>query len=277
MLTDIEHKLPGLSPAERRVGRWILGHPRQAARAAVADVATAAGTSQPTVIRFCRSLGVNGFRELKVRLAETIAQPASYLHRDVNQDDTTGDAAGKVLDRSIRSLIDLRAIVHQLPIEQAVAVLAKARQIIFAGSGASGHVAEDACHKFFRLGIPCRAVIDVPTMLQCAATAAADDVFVLISQTGRSRGIVDAGQAARRQGATVLVLSDSATPLAATADLLVPLPSPEDASVYTPMSSRLAQLAVLDALQVALALKLGSGAEARLSRSKKILAMAQIP
>lgn len=276
MLDDIEQNLPLLSPAEQRVGRWILDHPRQTARATVADVARGAETSQPTVVRFCRSLGSSGFRELKVRLAETIGRPASYTHRDVRQDDTTSDAAGKVLDRSIQTLIDLRSSLDKLPVEGAVTILAKARQISFAGSGASGHVAQDACHKFFRLGIPCNAVCDVPTMLQLAVTATPTDVFVLISQTGRTRGVVETALAARKRGAPVIVLSNPDTPLAAAASLLMPLPSPDDASVFTPMSSRLAQLAVLDTLQVALALRLGPGAEDLLSRSKQILAVAQI-
>ncbi|MGB5581286.1 MAG: SIS domain-containing protein [Woeseia sp.] len=277
MLEGIEQQIETLSRAEQQVGRWILAHPRQAVHAAVGEVAAAAETSQPTVIRFCRSIGMSGFRELKIRLAETIGRPASYLHRDVNQDDTTADAAGKVLDRSIQSLVDVRSALDRLPVEAAVRLLAKARQIIFAGSGASGHVAHDACHKFFRLGIPCSSMNDVPTMLQYAATATSNDVFVFISQTGRTDGVVSAASLAGAEGAAVIALTDDATPLAAVASLLLVLPSPEDASVYTPMSSRLAQLAIMDTLQVALALRMGNRAEANLSRSKQALRMAQMP
>ncbi|MBT8083705.1 MAG: SIS domain-containing protein [Woeseia sp.] len=273
MLDDIEQRLGKLSRAEQQVGRWILAHPRQAAHAAVAEVAVAADTSQPTVIRFCRSIGVSGFRELKIRLAETIGRPASYLHRDVNQDDSTSDAAGKVLDRSIQSLIDLRSMLPGLPIESAVDLLADARQIVFVGSGASGHVACDACHKFFRLGIPCAAAKDVPTMLQLGATATARDVFVAISQSGKSSGVVHASSCARERGASVITLTAAETPLASKATLLLALPSPEDASVYTPMSSRLAQLTILDTLQVALALRLGDAAEQRLLHSKQVLSL----
>ncbi|MGB5354273.1 MAG: SIS domain-containing protein, partial [Woeseia sp.] len=138
-------------------------------------------------------------------------------------------------------------------------------------------VAHDACHKFFRLGIPCSSMNDVPTMLQYAATATSNDVFVFISQTGRTDGVVSAASLAGAEGAAVIALTDDATPLAAVASLLLVLPSPEDASVYTPMSSRLAQLAIMDTLQVALALRMGNRAEANLSRSKQALRMAQMP
>lgn len=271
MLDTIEQSLSRLSRAEQQVAQWVLAHPRQAAHATVADVAAAAATSQPTVVRFCRSIGTSGFRELKIRLAESISRPTSYLHRDVNQDDSIADAIAKVVDRSIQSLVDLRAALTSLPIEAAVNKLATARQIIFAGSGASGHVASDACHKFFRLGIPCTAASDVPTMLQLGATANADDVLVIISQTGRSEGSISMATFARQNGASVVAITLDSSPLASNASVLIALPTLEDASVYTPMSSRLAQLAVLDALQVVLALELGDPAEERLSRSKRVL------
>ncbi len=277
MLHEIKKSLSSLSRAEQRVGQWILAHPRQAAHATVADVARAVGTSQPTVVRFSRSIGASGFRELKVRLAETISRPASYLHRDVSHDDSTGDAAAKVFDRSIQSLVDLRATLSALPLDAAVAALAGARQIIFAGCGASGHVAADACHKFFRLGIPCTAASDVPTMLQLGATASRDDVFVIVSQTGQTAGSVEVAAEARKRDATVIALTGTESALARHATLVLAIPSPEDASIYTPMSSRVAQLTVLDALQVALALRLGSSAEERLSHSKRVLSGARIP
>ena len=277
MLTRIEQSLDQLSPAEQRVARWVLAHPRQALGAAVADVAAAAGVSQPTVIRFCRKQGLAGFRDFRVRLAEAIARPASYLHRDVLRDDSSSDAAGKVLDRSIQALVDLRALLGSLPFEAVAARLCAARQVVFAGCGASGHVAADACHKFFRLGIPCTATGDVPTMLQLAAITSADDLFLLISQSGRSPGVVEAAAIAAQAGATVVAMTAPGTPLAAHAQLLFPLSSGDEGGAYTPSSSRLAQLATMDALQVVTALSLGKSAEVSLRRSKQALSGLRLP
>lgn len=275
MLRRIEAVLPALSRAEAQVGRWILDHPRRAAHAAVAEVAAAADTSQPTVIRFCRSVGVSGFRELKIRLAEAIGGPASYLHRDVERGDSDRDVVVKVIERSIQTLMDARPVFDTLPVDAAVTLLSGARQVVFAGSGASGHVAADACHKFFRLGLACTATSDVPTMLQQTAIAAAEDVFVLVSQSGESRGVLAAADNARRCGAAVIAVTDAGSPLAERATLLLACPANEDPNVYTPMSSRLVQLALLDALQVATALRLGQPAEDRLRQSKLSLAAAR--
>ena len=109
MLERIQHSLERLSKAEQRVGRWILAHPRQAAEATLAEVARAARTSEPTVVRFCRSVGVSGFRELSRRLTEALSRPQRLLHQDVSADDGSGDAVIKVFDAAIRALIDARA------------------------------------------------------------------------------------------------------------------------------------------------------------------------
>lgn len=271
MLQVIEQRIGDLSPAERRVARWVLGHPRQAAQATLAAVARECGTSQPTVIRFCRHIGLGGFRELAIRLTEALSRPASYVHRDVGPDDSAPDAITKVMDASIQSLIEIRSQLSAMPIEAAVKAMSAARQLAFAGLGASGQVANDACQKFFRLGIPCTALTDTPMILQYAAIADPADVLIITSQSGRWPELARAAELARSSHATVIALTRPNTALATSADLLFPFYAPEDSSVYTPMSSRLALLALLDALQVALALSLGDPAAEKLRIAKGAL------
>ncbi len=271
MLATISKSLPGLSPSEQRVGRWILNHPKEAASATLARLARECRTSEPTVVRFCRSVGLGGFRELAIRLTEALSNPASYVHRDVSADDSTSDAVFKVMDASIQSLIDMRTQLSSMPVDEAVGAMKNARQIAFAGLGASGHVATDACHKFFRLGIPCTSLCDTPMILQFAAIAEPSDVLVLLSHTGRWNDFTVAAKIARERGATVIALTNPDSDVAAEASLLFPCQVIEDTSVYTPMSSRLAQLALLDAIHVALALARGEVASDKLRRSKDAL------
>ena len=271
MLSHLQRQLPSLSRAEQRVGQWILDHPREAAAATLANVAAACGTSQPTVIRFCRRMGLAGFRELGRRLTEALSSPVGYVHHDVRPDDTQPDAVAKVLDASIQSLLDVRGRLSSMPIDEAVQALAGARQLAFAGLGASGHVARDASQKYFRLGTPCSALTDTPTILQFAAIAEPGDVLIIISQTGRWPELARAAELARHSGATVMAMTDPGADLAAAADIVFPYNALEDTSVYTPMSSRLAQLALLDALQVALALESGDVAVRKLRDAKQAL------
>lgn len=271
MLSEINRALPHLSRSERQVAEWIVAHPKETVQATLAHVAYECGTSEPTVIRFCRRVGLRGFRELGIRITEALSNPTSYVHRDVQPDDTSSDAVIKVMDASIKSLIDMKSRLSDMPIDDAVSALAKARQIAFAGLGASGHVASDACHKFFRLGIPCSTLMDTPMILQFSAIAEPDDVLVLLSHTGRWREFARAARMATERGATVIAITNSESDLASAASILFPAQVIEDTSVFTPMSSRLAQLALLDAIHVALALTRGAGASDRLRRTKDAL------
>jgi RpiR family carbohydrate utilization transcriptional regulator len=272
MLNLIEQRLPDLSRAEQRVARWVLEHPKQAAESKLAGVAMACNTSEPTVIRFCRHIGLNGFRQFTIRLTEALSRPTVYVHRNVSENDSAADAVTKVMDASIRALIDVRARAASMPFEHTVEVMSAARQLVFIGLGASGRVARDACHKFFRLGIPCTDATDTPTILQLAAIAEERDVLLLTSRGGSSMALERAARMARDRGASVVVFTDPASALAKAADILFPCHVTDDASLYTPMSSRLAQLALFDALQVLLAIALGEEAINKLRRSKDVLA-----
>lgn len=273
MLVQIEQQLDSLSRTERKVGAWVLAHPRDAAAATLREVAEATGASEPTVIRFCRSIGLRGFRELALRLTEALSRPDSYLHAAITEDDAAIEAATKVLDASIQALLDVRNELAGMPLEPAVAALSGARQIVFAGLGASGHVAADAEHKFFRLGIPCSALGDAPALSQFASIAAPGDALVLVSHTGNWPELVASARLARQRGATVVALTNPDSALAGVVDLLLPCRVVEDTNVYTPMSSRLAQLALLDALQIGLALAIGEPAVTRLRDTKRALAL----
>jgi RpiR family carbohydrate utilization transcriptional regulator len=271
MLNRIKQRAASLSRAEKRVAGWVLAHPRQAADSTLAEVARACGASEPTVIRFCRSVGLSGFRELTIRLTEALSRPVSYVHRDVSADDATPDAVTKVLDAAISSLLYIRGQLLAMPMDDAAAALRGARQITFIGLGASGHVAADARHKFFRLGTPCNAHTDTPSILQAAAIAGPGDVLVIISHLGAWPELDTAAVTARDNGATVIALTKPGSRLARTASLVFGSDAHEDTSVYTPMSSRLAQLALLDAIYVAFALSLGDVAAEKLRRSKNAL------
>src|SRR5210317_1802790 len=109
MLSQITRAIPDLSRAEKRVATWVLEHPKQATSATLAHIAGECGTSEPTVLRFCRRLGLAGFRELGLRLTESLSAPGNYAHRDVHPDDSISDAVTKVMDASIQSLLQMRA------------------------------------------------------------------------------------------------------------------------------------------------------------------------
>jgi len=271
MLTRIEQNRHSLSAAERRVADWVLANPQRVVALPLARIAAAAGVSEPTVVRFCRSVGSKGFSDFKVRVAQDLASNVGLLHADVRDGDDATDILAKVMGSSIRELSSVQRNLDISCIERAVAVLAAANCIDFYGVGASGIVVEDAQNKFFRLGTPCTVYRDAPTLLQAAAIANEGHAVIAVSKTGDSLPVVEACLRAGRNGARVIAVTSPMSALAAAADVPVLLDVREDTNVYTPMSSRLAQLAVLDVIQVAFAMQLGGPGAETLRRAKAAL------
>lgn len=275
MLNRIRQQQAQLSAAEQRVAAWVVEQPHTVVRAALATVAKKSGASEPTVIRFCRSLGCSGFRDFKVRLAQDLASLQNYIHHDVEAGDLAPEIIAKIAERTMHVLADTRDNLSSTAIESAADAMQGARQIQFLGVGASGIVARDAQHKFFRLGVPCVAHADGPTILQAASIANAADCFVAISNSGQSPEMVEACATVAAGPACLITITAPGSKMSQLAGIAVDVDTHEDGNVYTPTNSRLAHLLVLDILQVSIALRLGSNARENLRKTNQVLADAK--
>lgn len=271
MLNIVIGRMESLTSAERRVAECVVASPSRLINCTLAELASAAQVSEPTVVRFCRTMGTSGFRDFKTRLTQHLAVMEHVIHADVSLDDDIQQVISKVIGRSINELMNVRQRVDADVAQNMVRALAGAGRIDFYGVGASGIVVSDAQNKFFRLGIPCNAYSDSPTILQAAAITHSDYAVVLVSKTGGSQPILDAAETALGQGANVFAITSPGSLLAqkVTQSLLIDVN--EDTGLHTPMSSRLAQLAILDALQVATAIELGDKGRQSLGKTKRIL------
>jgi RpiR family carbohydrate utilization transcriptional regulator len=267
LLERIRAALPALSPAEQRVGELLLGDPRAFADLPVALLAERAGVSKPTVVRFCRSVGYGGLADFKRRLAGAANEGVPYVHRAVDAADRPAELIVKVVDNAIGALLAYRNQAAPQAFERAIDALEAAhraqRRVEFYGVGNSGIVAQDAQHKFFRLGVTAAAVSDGHVQVMSATMLQPGDCAVIISNSGRSRDLLDVADIARRRGATLILITASATPLAQAGhgngahQILLAVDHPEDADRYSPMVSRLLHLLAIDVLTTGLALRLG--------------------
>lgn len=270
MLSKISEILDSLSNAERKVAECALSDPKWFVHAAVAEIAERAEVSQPTVIRFCRSLGYKGLPEFKLELSASISQNGlPFVHAELNTDDNMGDVMEKVLGNTAAALLGARRSLDENELENAIAMLSHARRIEFYGVGNSGIVAQDAQHKFFRFGVSTVAYSDTHIQLMAAAVLTAQDVLVVISNSGSSIELLDAVSIAKENGAKVIVITRAGSPLAQLADCVLALTVQEDAHRYSPMVSRSLQLAVIDILAIGLALRLGETASLQLEKGKR--------
>ncbi|WOB09313.1 MurR/RpiR family transcriptional regulator [Piscinibacter gummiphilus] len=266
MLDRIRASLPALPPAEQRVAKLLLNDSRSFATLPVSELAKRAHVSKPTVVRFCRSVGYDGLADFKRKLAGSVNEGVPFVHRAVDEDDKVDDVIVKVIDNAVSALLKYRNDAAGLAFDRAVAALVAAgkggRRIEFYGVGNSGIVAQDAQHKFFRLGVNAAAISDSHVQVMSATMLQPGDCAVIISNSGRSRDLIDVAEIARKKGATTIFITTSGSPLAAmgqsgSQQVLLPVDHPEDFDRYSPMVSRLLHLLVIDILTTSVALKLG--------------------
>nr|WP_278621234.1 MurR/RpiR family transcriptional regulator [Pseudomonas oleovorans] len=277
LLEQIQSRLDDLNKAERKVAEVILHDPQQATRFSIAALAQAAGVSEPTVNRFCRSFGANGYPELKMQLAQSLASGAAYVSRAVSADDGPEAYTRKIFGSTIASLDTACQSLDPQHVSRAVDLLIQARQIHFFGLGASASVALDAQHKFFRFNLAVSAHSDVLMQRMIASVAHTGDLFVIISYTGRTRELVEVARLARENGASVLGLTAAGSPLAKASTLSLDIPLPEDTDIYMPMTSRIIQLTVLDVLATGVTLRRGVDFQPHLRRIKESLSASRYP
>ena len=270
MLSKISEALANLSGAERKVAECALAEPKWFVHAAVAEIAEHASVSQPTVIRFCRSLGYKGLPEFKLSLSASIGHEGMpYVHEELNADDDMGGVMEKVLGNTAASILGARRSLKETDLENAIAMLSHARRIEFYGVGNSGIVAQDAQHKFFRFGISTVAYVDTHIHLMAASVLSDQDVLVVISNSGSSIEVLDAVSIAKENGAAVIAITRADSPLSQLADCVLSVMPQEDTERYTPMVTRLLQLVVIDILAIGLALRMGETASLQLEKSKR--------
>ncbi|NYG31830.1 RpiR family carbohydrate utilization transcriptional regulator [Sphaerotilus montanus] len=275
MLDRIRASLPALSPAEQRVGKLVLADARSFASLPVAELAERSHVSKPTVVRFCRSIGYDGLADFKLKLAGTVNEGVPFVHRSVDEDDKPADLVVKVIDNAVSALLKYRNDATAHAFDRAIEALTEAarkkQRIEFYGVGNSGIVAHDAEHKFFRLGVHAVAYNDAHVQVMAATMVGPGDCVVVISNSGRSRDLLDALEIARRKGATTIVITASGSPLAHQAQILLSVDHPEDYDRYSPMVSRLLHLTVIDILTTGVALRLGPELRPMLQEIKKNL------
>lgn len=271
LLDSIRTHIDSLSKSERKVALAVLASPQLTLAENLGGLAKAAQVSEPTVVRFCRALGLAGWQDFKLKLAQSLALQPTGDDTAPLPDDLAADLVGKICSRSINTLLDLRNTLDPGTIERALDILARARRIEFYGQGSSGIVAADAQHKFFRSGVPAVAWSDPHIHSISAALLQPGDAVVAISQRGSSAALLRSVRLARSAGADIIVLAPGGTPLATLATVLVAIDLPSDTDPYQPISARLAHLVAIDILAAGLALRRGPEFRRKMQAAQRAL------
>lgn len=271
-LSFIENNISCLRKSEVKVAECILAVADQVIHYSVSELADKAGVSEPTVIRFCRALGFKGFQHFKIHLAQALIPTVRNIHESVEGDEPVPELIKKVFDANIAAVRNTLGTLDYGVMKDTVELLARAEKIIFYGLGGSAVVAMDAYHKFFRIGIPCEWFNDSHMAVMAAALMKHNQVFVAISHSGSSRDVVEALKVAGETGAdTVAIVSQHKSPVSKVAGKVLIVDSPETNVKFEPMSSRIAQLSVIDVLSVGVSLSRSEEVIANLTKTRKAL------
>ena len=264
-----------LRRSEKKVADFVLSEPLVCLNSSIADLARKVEVSEPTVIRFCKAIGCSGYQDFRLKLAQRVgnqdSSTLSFAEFTMCPDDSLEDLGRKVFDGSIREILQVKDALDFQAIERAIHTIASAKRLEFFGFGASGIVAQDAQHKFMRLNPLSFASSDPHMQLIATSTMTPDDVVIAISHSGRTKELIHTVQQATSNGAVVIGVCPGNTTLADSCTVPLSINAKENTALFTPLSSRLAHLVVIDVLATGVAALIESDVSEQLLKIKQSL------
>lgn len=254
-LARIRTSRPHMSRIAARIAEFVLARPDEVIGMSITELAEAVDASEGSVINFCRGIGLSGFQQLKLSIAQDIVQPVHFIHEDLDRGDSTETVCRKVFHSGIQALRDTLSALDPAALARAVETIRAARRVEIYGIGSSAPIAEDAAYRMLRIGLDARVVIDSHVQAISASRLTPDVAVLTISHSGATNETVASTRLAREAGARTIVLTNfGRSPIQAYADIVLFTMARETRFRTEAMASRIAQLCVIDALIAALAL-----------------------
>ena len=250
-----------LNAAEKKVIRYVIDHPEEVVSLSVSDLADKSGSSEATVVRACRSVGMKGYQDLKLSLIQNIVTPLQSIHEEIGETDSASAVLDKIFQSTIHTLKYTRDVIDITAVERAAGLIMQARRIAVFGLGNSHAIALDAQHKFLRLGLDVTAFADSHLQSISSAFLGTGDVVLAISHSGSSRDVIEAASVARENGAKVISISNIGTsPLTKVSDVSLCTASNETKYRIVAVASRHAAMVIIDVIYTLIAMRKGGEA-----------------
>lgn len=249
ILLKIKRLYPEMGSSERKIADWLTINFQEIIGLSINELATRCGCGEATIVRFSRRLGLSGYQELKLKIAQESANTAQGGVLDVEQDDSCYDIFNKRIRDIAIALENTKTVLSPELIEKAANTIKDARRIVIFGLGNSASIAVDAQHKFLRAGLDAIAYCDNHMQAIAASHLHKGDVAIGVSHSGASIDVVDALKTAREASATTICITNfGESPINQYSDIILNTRSEETKYSLLAMSSRIAQLAIFDAI-----------------------------
>lgn len=244
----MQTQLASFSPVGQKIAKAILDDPERVVDVSIQQLAREISVSEASIVRFCRTLGLEGFSDLKMALLKNAA-PAQIpsVFEEIDENDSMEAVARNVFVRNLNTLQIAMQRLDFGAVTAAAELLRDAKKIVILGSAASASIAENFYIHLFRVGFPASVETDGEFMQVAAHMADEHTVFIAVSRGGRTKAVVNAFEEARRRGAkTISITANDNTPLARASDI----PIIHYAPVQALASTRVVQNTVIDCLYV---------------------------
>jgi DNA-binding MurR/RpiR family transcriptional regulator len=253
-LAKLKASLTDMPTTARRIASYLVEYPDAVLDMSLLELAEATKASEGSIISLCRQIGAKGFPELKIAIAKEISVSRSLLHEAIMAGDDTKSIISKIASSHMLAIEDTVKVLDAAAVNRAAELLLAAKRIEFYGVGTSAPIAEDAAYRFLRLGLSTKSVTDAHGQAVSAAFAGPDVATVTISHSGRSQETLDSTRIAKEAGArTICITNFGKSPLQQYCDEVLYTSSQETRYRMEALSSRLAQLVVIDILYARLA------------------------
>lgn len=256
VLLQVQQALPSLAEQEYRVGDYVLRHPHETVTLSITDLARACGVSNTTVSRFCRRIGLDGYRPFRIALARESGSAENLVYVEVMPDDTLAQIAKKVFAANAQTLLQTERLLDVGVLDKVVEALLHAGRVDIYATGGAAVAAQELHFKCLQMGFNTSAFMDSQMQMMSAATLSAGDVGVGISHSGMQWQVVQALEKVHASGGTTVAMTSYPdSPLARAASLVLYTAPPSAAILYAAPSVRNAQLALVDVLYEAMLLR----------------------
>jgi RpiR family transcriptional regulator, carbohydrate utilization regulator len=274
MLERIAAVRANLPPTATRIADYITTHAADVIHMSVTEVAEETNSSEGSVVALCQHLGARGFQQLKIALARDLVQPVQFIHEDLARGDDIPTVIEKIFRSNLQALQDTLRVIDPNQMARAVTAILKAERVEVYGIGSAAPIAEDANYRLLRIGINSRAVLDSHVQAISASLAGSKVTTLTISHSGSTNETIAATKLAKESGATTICISNfGKSPIQAYCDIMLFTMAKETGFRTEAMTSRIAQLAIVDALISSLALSSYDRAIATITKTFEVLSI----
>lgn len=233
---------------EKKIALWILENPQEIIRLSISELAEKCGCGEATIVRFSKRLGLVGYQELKISIAQE-SGTAPPVAVNISADDSAYEVFAKHCAEIVRSLEHTKNVLDEKSMATAARKIAKADRIAIFGLGNSASIAMDAQHKFMRVGLSAAAYCDNHMQAIAASHLKQGDVAIGISHSGSSIDVVEALKLSKSNGAaTICITNYGRSPIVKYSDVVLYTAAEETKYSVLAMNSRISQLAIIDSM-----------------------------